>query len=439
MGYPFPEALGPLNASHGLAAGLQLALSFNSPGKPVDIVNSRRSFTMTGYAVDTVGANGPSLKAAASTDGITISPSVPNGAAWTVSALCRFPIDNNAFAVFARGAANLHVCRNNATDALAVFAGAAHNFSPTIAPLTLSGWKRLTVCGHAGGAIAYLDGVFAGSHAVVVNEAISIILGNNALTRAWGQVKDYFIWSRTLGPAEVADHAIDPWAMFRSDDDWLVTLLTSGGSGVTGTIAATEGGDTLAASGSVQTVGTIAAVEAKDVLAAAGKVFITGTLPLQEAGDVLAASGTVSQPARTGTIAATESGDSISMPGSNGAVGVQVLNYGVMRRRREEYEAQRREAESLGEFAHEIAVRIDEGLPESLRPVEEPEPASPGAAALDAAMLALSRAAEALATDEAAAARIAAAVEAKVRRAAALSDYDDDDDEEAILALLLAA
>lgn len=228
--YPFPEALGPLNASHGLAAGLQMALSFNSPGKPVDIVNSRRSFTMTGYAVDTVGANGPSLKAAASTDGITISPSVPNGAAWTVSARCRFPIDNNTFAVFARGAASLHVCRNNATDALAVFAGAAHNFSPTIAPLTLSGWKRLTVCGHAGGAIAYLDGAFAGSHAFVVNEAISIILGNNALTRAWGQVTDYFIWSRTLGPGEVMDHALDPWAMFRSDDDWLVTLLTAGGN-----------------------------------------------------------------------------------------------------------------------------------------------------------------------------------------------------------------
>lgn len=144
-------------------------------------------------------------------------------------------------------------------------------------------------------------------------------------------------------------------------------------------------------------------------------------------------------------------GPSYFGPAGQSAALPQVLNYGVMRRRREEYEAQRREAESLDEFAHDIAARIDEGLPEPLRPVDEPEPASPGADELAAAALALSRAAEALATDQTAAARIAAAVEAQLRRSASprlvapsvaaivTALCDDDDEEEAILALLLAA
>lgn len=124
-------------------------------------------------------------------------------------------------------------------------------------------------------------------------------------------------------------------------------------------------------------------------------------------------------------------------PAGESAAVAQVLNYGVMRRRREEYE--RREQEAADEFAHEIAARIDEGLPEPLRPVDELEPASPGADELDAATLALSRAAEALTRNETA--RIAAAVEARVRSAAAIVTAlcDEDDEEEAILALLLAA
>lgn len=238
------------------------------------------------------------------------------------------------------------------------------------------------------------------------------------------------------------------------------------GAGVTGTIAAAEANDVLAATGSVQTVGniatteapdvlaatgflsfvgTIAATEANDTLAAAGKVLVTGTAPLVEAGDVLAAAGTVSQPAITGTIAVTEAGDTFAAR-SPSAVGVQVLNYGVMRRRREEYE--RREEEALREFAQDIAEGIDEGLPEPLRPSHEPEPAPPGAEALEAAALALSRVPAALATDETVTARIAVEIEARLRGvaprsvaksaiAAALDDYDDE--EESMLALLLAA
>lgn len=235
-GFLFPDALGQVNASHGLANRLQSAFVFNSAGLPVDLINPKRVVAAFNYAFDGPGANGPSLKASVNTGYVRLTPSVPVvNSAWTVSARCRFPIDSNAFAIFAcsRTANAFHVLRNNATDALCCFNGSATNFSPTIAPLTLSGWKRLTVVGNAAGARAYLDGSFVGSHATPINVPVEDLLGDhsgNNTTRAWGAVSDYFVWDRSLSSGEVMEHALDPYAMFRNDDDWLVTLLTAGGN-----------------------------------------------------------------------------------------------------------------------------------------------------------------------------------------------------------------
>lgn len=140
-------------------------------------------------------------------------------------------------------------------------------------------------------------------------------------------------------------------------------------------------------------------------------------------------------------------------PADQTAAGIQVLNYGVMRRRREEYE--RREQESLQEIAQDIAAAIDEGLPEPLRP----EPAPPETNEPEFEPLALAP------SHEAVTARAAAEIEARLRAEipapaeieSVEEDYDDDeaailtlllaplvpiandDDEEALLALLLAA
>lgn len=140
-------------------------------------------------------------------------------------------------------------------------------------------------------------------------------------------------------------------------------------------------------------------------------------------------------------------------PADQTAAGIQILNYGVMRRHREEYE--RRERESRQEIAQDIAASIDEGLPEPLRPERpSPETNTPDFAPLPPAP-----------SHEAVAARVAAEIEARLRAeipapaeiAAIEDDYDDDevailtlllaplvpvandDDEEALLALLLAA
>lgn len=367
-----PDALGQLNQSHGLANGLQSAFQFNAAGKPVDLVSSKRGVTVSGYGFDGVGANGPSFKASTTGDKIQLT-SLPAGSAWTISTLTRFPIDANTFATLARSASQIFVCRNSSTDALCSFIGSAINFSPTIAPLTLSGWKRLTVCGHAGGVRAYLDGVFAGSHSTPVSSdqiILSILGDHTTASRAWGAAKDYFIWNRTLGPAEVADHAIDSWAMFRNED-WFALIVPAAGGGVTGTIASTEAADVLAATGSVQTVGTIAATEAadvlaasgflgftgtiatteaKDVLAATGKVYITGTAPLAESADVLAATGTVSQPARTGTIVLVEASDTFAASGSSGATDCGgIISRASIKRLKRKAEEDRKRRESTWE------------------------------------------------------------------------------------------
>lgn len=227
------DALGPLNNSHGLANRLHSAFLFNSAGLPVDLVNPKRAITAFNYAFDGPGANGPSLKASVNTGYVKLSPTVPvANSSWTVSGMTRFPIDSNAFAIFAasRTANVYHVIRNNATDALCSFNGTATNFSPTIAPLTLSGWKRLTVVGNAAGARAYLDGIFVGSHALATNVPVEDLLGDhsgNNTVRAWGASKDFFVWNRSLSSDEVLTHALDPFAMFADDDSWLTWFLFS--------------------------------------------------------------------------------------------------------------------------------------------------------------------------------------------------------------------
>jgi hypothetical protein len=142
-------------------------------------------------------------------------------------------------------------------------------------------------------------------------------------------------------------------------------------------------------------------------------LFPVGGAPI--AGSLPALGGAV-----TGTIAATEDGDRLSASGSTGNIAVQVLNYGVWRRLREEYERLAREEEAEERVAREIAAAIDEGLPEEARPVDEPEPEPLRDQELAAASFAQVTAA------------IASRVEERVL--AALSD----DDEEAALILLLA-
>lgn len=221
-------ALGPLNGSHGLASGLQFAARFDGPGKPVNLVNPRQNLALLNYGLNTTDPLGPLFKSTANTGNIKLTPTIPvkNGC-WTVSTLTMFPVNALDFCILmANRTANLyHVLKNSGPGGtqhqLCTYDGNVRLFSPAIDIVALAGLIRLTVTGHPGGAIAYLDGIKAGSHAFVLNADIEDFLGDpqgGTTNRAWGNSKELHAWNRTLSPGEVMDHHVDSFGMFADDD-----------------------------------------------------------------------------------------------------------------------------------------------------------------------------------------------------------------------------
>lgn len=229
------DAFGPLNTGHGLANGLQFAARFDTPGKPVNLVNPRQALAVLNYAVNTTDPLAPYIKSTANTGNIKLTPTIPvkNGC-WTVSTLTMFPVNALDFCVLAANrTANLyHVLKNATTHELITYDGAVRLFSPAIDIVALTGLHRLTVAGHSGGAIAYLDGIFAGSHAFVLNSNIEDFLGDpqsGTTNRAWGNSRELHAWNRTLGPGEVLEHHFDSFGMFGDDDSlaWLYATIAA--------------------------------------------------------------------------------------------------------------------------------------------------------------------------------------------------------------------
>lgn len=124
------------------------------------------------------------------------------------------------------------------------------------------------------------------------------------------------LWNRALSPSEHASLAANPWQIFLDHDEeeeHLLYVQTAGG-GITGTLASTEGSDTLAASGSVLVSGTLSQTEGADTISAAGSVLVGGTLAATEGSDTLAAAGSVASGV-TGALAATEVSDTFAASG----------------------------------------------------------------------------------------------------------------------------
>jgi hypothetical protein len=122
---------------------------------------------------------------------------------------------------------------------------------------------------------------------------------------------------RVWSPGDVLDYRRNPWQQLRQRH---LRVFFPAGTGITGTVAATEAADTLAASGQVLISGTVAATEANDTLAASGSVIVTGTVAATESADTLAATGAVLV---SGTLAATEENDTLAASGlvSSGVAG----------------------------------------------------------------------------------------------------------------------
>lgn len=87
-----------------------------------------------------------------------------------------------------------------------------------------------------------------------------------------------------------------------------VAVLAAGGA-ITGTLTATEAGDTLSAAALLAAFGTLAATEADDTVSAAAQLRAFGTLTAAEADDTLSASARIGL---VGTLAGTEANDNLS-------------------------------------------------------------------------------------------------------------------------------
>lgn len=89
----------------------------------------------------------------------------------------------------------------------------------------------------------------------------------------------------------------------------LLALLGGGGGGVTGTLAATETGDSATAAGVILVSAALARTEAGDTGAGTSTLLVSASLAVTEAGDTVAAAAGVLVGA---TLAATEGGDTVA-------------------------------------------------------------------------------------------------------------------------------
>lgn len=182
--------------------------------------------------------------------------------------------------------------------------------------------------------------------AVTLNVSTTLSVSGCDLYGAWTDFAGNVTWTPAAGTTEQFDgdvSTVDTIDNAASGSTGNLTATSSGNdfmkaflggllpatSGATGTLAATEGADTLAAAGAETFTGTLAATEANDTVSGAGTVAnpVTGTFASTEAADTLAATGAEKM---TGTLAATEASDTLAASGTstNGVTGTLAASEG---------------------------------------------------------------------------------------------------------------
>jgi len=139
---------------------------------------------------------------------------------------------------------------------------------------------------------------------------------NNYSDPFHGLVYAVAIWRRSLSPMEMQALVQDPWAPVR--EDTVLFWIPAGTGGITGTLSATQQGDTLAGAGSVMVSGSLSTGQAGNTLAGAGSVEVSGQAQPIQAGDSTAASGSVSI---TGQAQVSQADDALASAGSVVIVG----------------------------------------------------------------------------------------------------------------------
>lgn len=154
-----------------------------------------------------------------------------------------------------------------------------------------------------------LSGTKSGSGFTTSSSSVAIVSGMRL--PMFGGVA----FRRALSDAEMSALTLNP--VKELFNDWYSQLLfVSSASGVTGTMAATNGDDTSSASGTTTVKGTSAASNANDTMAASGAPTDSGTSAATSENDTMSASGTTTV---VGTMVATNAGDSMSASGAPGS------------------------------------------------------------------------------------------------------------------------
>lgn len=110
--------------------------------------------------------------------------------------------------------------------------------------------------------------------------------------------------------------SVNPWHVFkaRARKTWLPTTAAAGAS--TGSVSATQAGDSLTGSGQLALAATLSATQAGNTLTGQGALAISATLTQTQAADTLSSTGTLGASGITGTLSATQASNSITAQGA---------------------------------------------------------------------------------------------------------------------------
>lgn len=109
--------------------------------------------------------------------------------------------------------------------------------------------------------------------------------------------------------------------------DTLVASGTVGSSSVSGDVNVTDSTDAIAASGTLTAIGSLALTDTTDALSATGALTAAGTLSLTDGADTLVADGTVAASSISGDLSVTDGADVLLASGTGGAT-VELLGGG---------------------------------------------------------------------------------------------------------------
>ncbi len=171
--------------------------------------------------------------------------------------------------------------------------------------------------------IFYRDGVQIGTVAITPysQPASEMIVGSFIASTSYWAVENTTIMAgrvaRGWSAAEAQSFTLNPYQLLRPKQRTLIFPLSSG-SGITGSLATTDGADVMSATVLVAISGQMATTDGADVFSASVSVQVNATMGVTDGADIMSASGTVAS-AINGTMATTDGADIFS-----GSAAVQI-------------------------------------------------------------------------------------------------------------------